>query len=107
MEVVKRFEVWLTALEPAVGSEMRKTRPCVVVSPDATNRHLNTVVIVPLTTAPHDYAFRPTVAFASREAQLAIDQVRVLDRQRLLSRMGELNEADSQLVLKFLRRFFT
>jgi len=107
VELVRQFEVWLTPLDPSVGSELRKTRPCIVVSPDVTNRHLNTIVVVPLTTAEHDYAFRVKVAFQGREGQAAIDQVRVIDRQRLLTRLGELDPSTGQLLLKGLRDFFS
>jgi mRNA interferase MazF len=105
--MVKRFEVWLTPLDPSVGSELQKTRPCVVVSPDETNRHLNTIVVVPLTTAEHSYAFRIDLEFREREAQAAIDQVRVVDRQRLLTRLGELDSDASQRLLMGLRTYFS
>ena len=107
MEVVKRFEVWLAPLDPTVGSELRKTRPCVVVSPNETNRHLNTVVVVPLTTAEHSYAFRLDLVFLDREAQAAVDQMRVLDKNRLLTRAGSLEEDTGQQLLTSIRVYFT
>ena len=107
MELVKRFDVWLTPLDPTVGSELRKTRPCVVVSPDATNRHLNTVVIVPLTSDEHSYAFRPNFIFLGHKAQAATDQVRVIDKSRLLNKLGQIDRTAGQEVLKLLRIFFT
>src|SRR5690242_6668517 len=105
--MVNRFDVWLTPLDPSLGSELRKTRPCVVVSPDATNKHLNTVVVVPLTTAQHSYAFRLDFDFLDHHAQAAIDQVRVIDRSRLISKVGELDQPVGQQLLSALRRFFT
>lgn len=107
MDLVKRFDVWVTPLDPTIGSELRKTRPCIVVSPDATNRHLNTVVIVPLTSAEHSYAFRPNFSFLERQAQAAIDQVRVIDKSRLVNKIGQLDEATGHEVLKLLRAYFT
>ncbi len=107
MEVVKRFEVWLTPLDPTLGSELSKTRPCLVVSPDVTNRHLNTVVVVPLTTAEHEYAFRTNFDFGGRLAQAAVDQVRVLDKQRLVKRLGALDEAVGERLLTCVRAYFS
>jgi mRNA interferase MazF len=107
MELVTRFEVWLIPLDPTVGSELRKTRPCIVVSPDETNRHLNTVVVVPLSTAEHSYAFRLDLTFLGRKAQAAIDQVRVLDKNRLLKRLGNLDENTGQKLLLGLRTYFS
>src|SRR5262245_61517098 len=107
LELVKRFDVWLTPLDPTVGSELRKTRPCIVVSPDETNRHLHTVVVVPLTTAEHAYAFRLDLPFAGRQAQAAIDQVRVIDRGRLLTCLGSVDDEVGEQLLVSLRTFFT
>ncbi len=107
MAMVKRFDIWLTPLDPSLGSELRKTRPCIVVSPDATNKHLNTVVIVPLTSAAHSYAFRLDFDFMGRQAQAAVDQVRVIDRNRLLTRLAALDRHTSEQLLTALRTFFT
>jgi len=107
VEVVKRFEVLLAPLDPSLGSELRKTRPCVIVSPNETNRHLNTIVVVPLTTAEHSYAFRLDLEFLDRKAQAAVDQVRVLDKNRLLTRVGELDEETGQQLLSKIRVYFT
>jgi mRNA interferase MazF len=107
MEVVKRFEVWLAPLDPSVGLELRKTRPCVVVSPDEINRHLNTIVVVPLTTAEHSYAFRLDLEFLDRKAQAAVDQVRVLDKNRLLKHVGNLDDSTGQQLLASMRIYFT
>lgn len=107
MEVVKRFDVWLMPLDPSVGSELRKTRPCVVVSPDETNRHLNAIVVVPLTTGEHSYAFRLDLTFLDRKAQAAVDQVRVLDKNRLLKHIGSLDHETGQQLLNSVRVYFT
>src|SRR5476649_2572170 len=105
--MVKRFDVWLIPLDPAVGSELRKTRPCVVVSPDETNRHLNNIVVVPLTTAEHSYAFRLNLEFLDRKAQAAVDQMRVLDKDRLIKLIGNLDENMGQKLLASIRVYFT
>ncbi len=105
--MVKRDDVWLVALDPTLGSELRKTRPAVIVSPDVTNKHLNTVVVVPLTSSIHTFAFRPEFDFDDRRAQAAVDQVRVIDKQRLVSKLGLLNPSASRLVLDGLRQYFS
>lgn len=105
--MVKRFEVWLAPFDPSEGSELRKTRPCIVVSPDVTNRHLNTVVVVPMTTAVHSYAFRLNFEFGGRQAQAAVDQVRVMDKRRLLTLLGELDTQVSDRLLHLIRLYFT
>ena len=105
--VVKRFEVWLIPLDPSIGSELQKTRPCIVVSPDEANRHLNTVVVVPLTSSPHRFASRVDVSLQGRLGQAATDQVRVIDKQRLLSRMDSLDLESGKQVLAGLREFFS
>jgi mRNA interferase MazF len=107
MDVVKRFEVWLVPLDPSVGSELRKTWPFIVVSPDETNRHLNTIIVVPLTTAEHSYAFRLDLEFLDRKAQAAVDQVRVLDKNRLIKLVGQLDEIAGQKLLASIRVYFT
>lgn len=105
--VAKRFDIWLIPLDPSVGSELQKTRPCIVVSPDEANRHLNTVVIVPLTSASHRFASRVDIEFDGRRGQAATDQVRVIDKQRLLNRLGELDRTTGTNVLSGLREFFS
>lgn len=106
MEVVERLDVWLAALDPALGSELQKVRPCVVVSPGEANRQLRTVVIVPLTSANHPYPSRVSVDFGGRSGEAAIDQVRVLDKTRLLKLVGRLNDKDGVVVLARLQEFF-
>jgi mRNA interferase MazF len=105
--VAKRYEVWLTPLDPSLGSELQKTRPCIIVSPDEANRHLNTVVVVPMTSSPHRFTSRVDVEFQGRLGQAATDQVRVIDKQRLLNRLGELDSTTGAQVLSGLREFFS
>jgi mRNA interferase MazF len=103
---VSRFDVFLVNLDPTVGSEIRKSRPCVVVSPDEMNRHVRTVVVAPLTTAGRPYPSRVPVRFASRDGQVVVDQLRTVDRARLAKRLGALDEREATAVLDVLREVF-
>ncbi len=88
---VSRFDVFLVNLDPTVGSEIRKSRPCVVVSPDEMNRHVRTVVVAPLTTSSRPYPSRVPVRFAGKDGQVVIDQLRTVDKARLAARLGALD----------------
>src|ERR1022692_204918 len=95
MELVKgsrqyprQGEVWLVSLDPTRGSEIRKTRPCLVVSPDEMNRHIATAIVVPLTTALRAYPTRVGVHFGGKTGQAALDQIRTVDQQRLMKKTG-------------------
>jgi mRNA interferase MazF len=90
---VRRFEIYLVALDPTRGSEIRKTRPCLVVSPDEINRHLSTVIVAPMTTTRRGYPTRIASAFGGKEGEVALDQLRTVDRTRLIRRLGEVDEA--------------
>lgn len=101
MEVVthpKRDEVWLVSLDPVAGSEIRKTRPCLVVSPDEINRHLRTVIIAPMTTAERPYPTRIVLTFQGKRGQVALDQLRAVDRLRLVKRMGAVSRKTTETV---------
>jgi len=91
--MVKRFEVWLVNLDPTIGSEVKKTRPCMVVSPDVTNKYLKTVTIVPLATTIKNYPTRVDCVFNEKNGQLVIDQIRSIDKRRLLKRLGTMDES--------------
>lgn len=88
---VRRGDVWLVRLDPTRGREIRKTRPCVVVSPDELNAHLETFIVAPLTTGSHPYPFRVAVQFATRDGHVVLDQLRTIDRERLTRRLGTLS----------------
>lgn len=103
---MKRGEVWLCRLDPTVGSEIRKTRPCVIVSPDDLNRRLRTVLVAPLTSGSHATAFRIPVAFGRVDGLIMPDQVRTLDRQRLLKRLGEIDTDTLSKTLVVLTEMF-
>ena len=87
-----RDEVWLVALDPTLGSEMQKTRPCVVVSPDEANAHLLTVIVAPMTSTIRGYPTRVPVEFQRRRGEIALDQIRSVDRSRLVTRLGDLHK---------------
>lgn len=103
---VSRFDVFLVNLDPTVGSEIRKARPCVVVSPDEMNRHVRTVVVAPMTTAGRPYPSRVPVRFAGKDGQVVMDQLRTVDKARLERRLGALEAREAAAVLDVLREFF-
>ena len=102
----ERGGVYLVELDPTRGSEIRKTRPCVVVSPDELNQHLRTVIIAPMTTKGQPYSWRVPCRFRSKTGTVAVDQLRTLDRERLTQRLGALPEATVVEVLERLTEFF-
>lgn len=106
MSQVKRYEVHLVDLDPTQGSEIRKTRPCLVVSPDEMNRHIRTVIVAPMTTAQRDYPTRVSVTFQRQRGQVALDQIRTVDKSRLVKRLGALPEARAREVAAVLGEMF-
>src|SRR5574338_265212 len=104
--VVKRFEVWLVNLDPATGSEIRKTRPALIISPDVTHKHLNTVITAPLTSAIRPYPTRVVCVFQKKQGQIALDQLRAIDKTRLVKRLGKMDEKTNRVVCELLREFF-
>lgn len=104
--MVKRGEVWLAALDPTVGSEIQKTRPCVIVSPDELNAHLRTVIAAPMTTGSRPAPFRVAVRFKGKEGLILLDQMRTLDKARLVKRMGKVEAATLRLALMVLGEMF-
>lgn len=101
-----RGEVFLVTLDPTRGREIRKTRPCVVVSPDEINAHLRTVIIAPLTSAQHDYPFRVPCRFAGKAGAVVLDQLRTVDRERLVRHVGRLSPPTVSHVLSALQDMF-
>ncbi len=103
---VKRFEVYLVALDPAVGHEIQKTRPFVVVSPDEMNRHIQTVIVAPMTTVRCDYPTRVPCTFENKRGQIVLDQIRTVDRKRLIRNLGAINRQAQSRVLQILQEMF-
>jgi mRNA interferase MazF len=102
----RRGDVFLISLEPTLGSEFRKTRQCLVVSPDELNQYLRTVVVAPLTTGGHPYPFRVAFRFQRRQGFVVLDQLRIVDSQRLVRRLGKLSPAAASESLRTLREMF-
>lgn len=105
--VVNRFEVWYVNLEPTVGSEISKVRPCLIISPNNTNQFLNTVTVAALTSTRKRFPTRVDCFFDSREGQVALDQIRSVDKRRLLNRAGELDEFTAKEVCQKLQQLFS
>ena len=102
----RRDEVWLVSLDPTQGSELRKMRPCLVVSPDESNRHLRTVIIAPLTTAERPYPTRVALTFQGKRGQVALDQLRAADRRRLARKLGRVSGKIAEAVSIVLVEMF-
>jgi mRNA interferase MazF len=106
MAMVKRFEVYLIALDPTIGSEIQKTRPCAVVSPDEMNRHIQTVIVAPMTTKGKKYPTRIECKFKGKQGQIVLDQIRTIDKTRLVKKLGELSEETQEEALRVLAEMF-
>ena len=104
--VIERFEVYLVNLDPTIGSEIQKTRPCLVISPDEMNKHIATVIIAPMTTQARDYPTRVNCQFQGKEGQIVLDQLRTVDKTRLLTRLGSIDASIQKQVLAVLGELF-
>lgn len=105
--VIERFDVWLISLDPTQGSEIAKTRPCVVVSPNAVNDRLNTVLVAPMTSTRKAYPTRVNCHFSGQDGQVALDQTRSVDKSRFVKRLGNLDEPTCQSICQTLVALFT
>jgi mRNA interferase MazF len=103
----RQFDVYLVSLDPTVGSEIQKTRPCVIVSPNEMNFGIATVIIAPLTSAQRTYTTRVPCQFQGKNGQIALDQLRTVDKTRLAKRLGTLERETSKRVLQTLVEMFT
>lgn len=103
---VGRGEVHLVRLDPALGSEIKKTRPCLVISPDELNQHLRTLIVAPMTTGGQAYPWRVPCRFQNRSGFVALDQLRTVDSERLVKRLGRLSAATTTEVLDTLQEMF-
>ncbi len=106
-DAVNRGQVFLVSLSPTQGSEIQKTRPCVVVSPDELNAHLGTFIVAPMTTGQHAYPFRVPCRFEGRGGHVVLDQIRTVDRERLVRRLGRLTPRTVQKALLVLQEMFS
>jgi mRNA interferase MazF len=104
--VIKRFEVYLINLDPTVGSEIRKARPCVVISPDEMNDFISTVIVAPMTTKGRRYPSRVTCKFKGKDGQIVLDQIRTIDKVRIIRKEGKLDKQTQEEVMAVLHSMF-
>jgi mRNA interferase MazF len=104
--VPRRGDVFLISLDPTIGREIKKTRPCVIVSPDELNEHLSTFLVAPLTTGGFRYPFRIACTFQKKSGHIVLDQVRTIDRRRLVKRLGRVAPATLEKALETLQEMF-
>lgn len=105
--VVQRFDVFLVNLDPTIGSEIKKTRPCLIISPDEMNRNIRTVIIAPMTSKGRAYPTRVACTFQGKEGQVVLDQIRTIDKARLVRKLGQLDEETCLKVLEILAQLFS
>ena len=103
---VNRFDVFLVALDPTIGHEIKKTRPCAVVSPDEMNHHIGTVIVAPMTTQGRRYPTRVDCTFQGLAGQVVLDQIRTVDKERLVRKLGHLSPTSGHRVLRVLAEMF-
>ena len=104
--VVTRFDVFLVNLDPTIGTEIQKTRPCLVISPDELNDTIQTVILAPMTTKARVYPTRVACRFEEKDAQIVLDQIRTVDKRRLIKRLGRIDARTQQHVLDVLAELF-
>jgi mRNA interferase MazF len=105
--VINRFEVCLVNLDPTIGREIQKTRPCLVISPDEINHHLSTVIVAPMTPQGRDYPSRVKCSFDGKDGQIVLDQIRTVDKVRLIKKLGKMNGDVQKKVLAILLEMFS
>ncbi len=103
---VKRFEVHLISLDPTKGSEIKKTRPCLIISPNEMNKHIRTVIIAPMTSTIKNYPTRVTATFQGKKGQIVLDQIRTVDKSRLIKSLGTISSSAEEKVLSTLQEMF-
>ncbi|MCJ7600766.1 MAG: type II toxin-antitoxin system PemK/MazF family toxin [Desulfobulbaceae bacterium] len=103
---ISRFDVFLVNLDPTVGPEIKKTRPCLVVSPNEMNRHISTVIVAPMTTKGRNYPTRIPCSFQGRNGQIILDQIRTIDKARLVKKMGVISKSAQSKILNVLHDIF-
>jgi mRNA interferase MazF len=104
--VAKRFDVYLVNLDPTIGREIKKTRPCLIISPDEMNQHIATVIIAPMTTKGRSYPTRVPCQFQGKDGQIVLDQIRTVDQTRLVKRLGQIDTVTQKAVLSLLAEMF-
>ncbi len=104
---MKQFDIYIVALNPTKGSEINKTRPSVIVSPNVLNKHLNTVIIAPLTTTIKNYPSRVLSNFGEQPGEIALDQIRAVDKERLKKKIGSVDRKTAENIKKVLHTMFS
>jgi mRNA interferase MazF len=104
--VIKRFDVYRINLDPTIGSEIQKNRPCLIISPDEMNRFIRTVIVAPMTTKGKSYPTRVTCKFQGKQGQIVLDQIRTVDKSRLVQRLGKIDKQTQTEVLSILGEMF-
>ena len=105
--VIKRFDVYLIVLNPTVGSEIQKTRPCLIISPDEMNRYISTVIVAPMTTRGKSYPSRVACKFQGKKGYVVLDQIRTVDKSRLARKLGRIRKDNQQEVLSVIAEMFS
>jgi len=103
---VERFDVYLISLDPTKGSEIKKTRPCLIISPNEMNRHIRTVIIAPMTSIIKNYPSRVTTTFQKKRGQIVLDQIRTVDKQKLIKKLGTISSSAQDKTLNRLQEMF-
>ena len=101
-----RFDILLVNLDPTKGSEIQKTRPCVVISPDEMNHHIKTLIVAPMTSQVKGYPTRVSVRFAEKDGKIVLDQIRTIDQTRVVKKLGTLDKKTALIVLEILKEIF-
>jgi mRNA interferase MazF len=104
--VVKRFEVYLFNLDPTIGHERKKMRPCLVISPNEMNQHISTAIVAPMTTKGRKYPTRVSCSFQGKKGQIVLDQIRTVDKKRLVKRLGVISKNSQEKTLQILQELF-
>jgi mRNA interferase MazF len=104
---LRRFDIYLVNLDPTVGHEIKKTRPAVIISPDEMNRNISTIIVAPMTTKSRSYPTRIPITFQQKEGQIILDQIRTIDKARLVKKIGKVNKATSNKILFLLIEMFS
>ena len=99
---MRQYDVYLINLDPTIGHEMKKMRPCVVLSPDEMNDNIGTVIIAPMTTKSHDYPSRVGIDFEGKSGWVVLDQIRTIDKKRVMKRLGKIKEKEIRKIKKII-----
>lgn len=103
---INRFEVYLVNLDPTVGREIKKTRPCLIISPNEMNHNISTVIVAPMTTKGRNYPSRVTCSFQNKKGQIILDQIRTIDKKRLIKMLGSISKKSQEKTLQVLQEMF-